>query len=761
MGPLPKTLLVALVFGLALRVMAADSFIVEDIRVEGLQRISAGTVFNYLPLKVGEEFDDAASADTIRSLFQTGFFKDIQLERDGHTLIVVVTERPAIANIEFVGNSALKTEQLEGQLKQVDFAEGRVFTRSDFDRVKQELQRFYFGTGRYAVKIETTVTPLERNRVGIRFDISEGTIARIKEIRIVGNTFYEEEDLTDLFALGTSGLFSWLSKRDQYSRQKLAADLERLRSYYLDRGYINFSIDSTQVSLTPDKKDVYITVNISEGGQYVIRDIQLAGNLIVPEEELFGLISVSRGEVFSRWEISQSSVDVGSRLGDEGYAFANVNAIPDVDEENRDVTVTFFVDPGKRVYVRRINFKGNTKTRDEVLRREMRQIEAGWISTSAVERSRVRLERLGYFEDINVETPAVADSTDQVDIEFSVRERPSGNLQAGAGFSQVQGVIITASVTQENFLGTGNQVSASFSNSGVFQTFTGSFVNPYFTKDGVSLGISVFRTTTNASDANVSDFNTTQLGAGVVFGVPVTEFDTVDLGLGVENVTFDSGINASQEVLDFEEQVDSEYNVVRLTANFARDTRNSRILPDHGSLTSISTELSMPGLDLAYYKLRLRRQQFIPLGQNFTFLLNGVVGYGDALSDTPDLPLTENFLAGGVRSVRGYRSNTLGPRDSHGEPLGGNLLVTGNAEIILPLPFLPDTNQLRVTGFFDVGNVYGFNDNIDAGVLRASTGLSAIWLSPLGALTFSVALPINDQPVDETEPFQFTFGTSF
>ena len=761
MGPLPKTLLIALVFGWALRVMAAESFVVKDIRVEGLQRISAGTVFNYLPLKVGEEFDDAASADTIRSLFQTGFFKDIQLERDGDTLIILVVERPAISNIEFVGNSALKTEQLESQLKQVDFAVGRVFTRADFDRVKQELERFYFSTGRYAVRIETTVTPLERNRVAIRFDVSEGRIARIKEIRIVGNTFYEEEKLTDLFDLGTSGMFTWLSKRDQYSRQKLASDLEKLRSYYLDRGFINFSIDSTQVSLTPDKKDVYITINITEDVQYVIRDIQLAGDLIVDETELFGLISVSRGEVFSRREISQSSVDLGSRLGEEGYAFANVNAIPDVDEESKEVAVTFFVDPGKRVYVRRVNFKGNTKTRDEVLRREMRQLEAGWISTSAVERSRVRLERLGYFEQVNVETPAVADSTDQVDVEFSVKERPSGNLQAGAGFSQAQGVVITASVTQENFLGTGNRVSASFSNSGVSQTFTGSFLNPYFTIDGISLGVSVFRTRTNARDANVSDYNTTQLGSTVTFGVPVTEFDSVDFGIGVENVEFDAGTNASTEVLAFEKQVQSEYNLVRLTASFGRDTRNSRILPDRGSLTTIGTELSVPGIDLSYYKLRLRRQQFIPLGRDFTFLLNGEFAFGDGLSNTPDLPLTENYLAGGVRSVRGYRSNTLGPRDSRGEPLGGNLLITGNAELILPLPFLPDTKQLRVTGFFDFGNVFGPNDNIDADGLRASTGLSAIWLSPLGALTFSAALPLNDKPIDETQPFQFTFGTSF
>ena len=408
MRRLPTLLLAALLFGWVLRVVAAETFVVQDIRVEGLQRISAGTVFNYLPVKTGDTIDETVTAEAIRSLFKTGFFKDIRIEREGDTMVVFVTERPAIANIEFTGNEDVDTEDLIEQLKQVNFAEGRVFNQSDFDRVKQELQLFYFGLGKYAVEIDTTVTPLDRNRVGIRFDISEGRVARIKDINIVGNRVYEDSELLDLFSLGTGGWFSWFSKKDQYSRQKLAADLETLRSFYLDRGYINFSIDSTQVSLTPDKKDVYVTVNVTEGDQYTISDIKLAGDLIVPEEELFEKIIVSRGEVFSRKSITESSADLGGRLGDEGYAFANVNAIPEIDEESKQVAITFFLDPGKRVYVRRINFSGNTKTRDVVLRREMRQFESSWISTSAVERSRVRLERLGYFDEVNVETPAVA-----------------------------------------------------------------------------------------------------------------------------------------------------------------------------------------------------------------------------------------------------------------------------------------------------------------------------------------------------------------
>ena len=761
MRRLPTTLLAALFLGWVLRVVAAETFVVQDIRVEGLQRISAGTVFNYLPIKTGDTIDETVTAEAIRSLFKTGFFKDIRIEREGDTLVVFVTERPAIANIEFTGNEDVDTEDLIEQLKQVNFAEGRVFNQSDFDRVKQELQLFYFGLGKYAVAIDTTVTPLDRNRVGIRFDISEGRVARIKDINIVGNRIYEDSQLLDLFTLGTGGWLSWFSKKDQYSRQKLAADLETLRSFYLDRGYINFNIDSTQVSLTPDKKDVYVTVNVSEGDQYTISDIKLAGDLIVPEEELFERIVVSRGEVFSRKFITESSAELGGRLGDEGYAFANVNAIPEIDEEAKQVAITFFLDPGKRVYVRRINFSGNTKTRDVVLRREMRQFESSWISTSAVERSRVRLQRLGFFEEVNVETPAVADSTDQVDVEFSVVERPSGNLSAGVGFSQSQGIVINSSITQENFLGTGHRVSANFSNSDANTRYGLSWTNPYFTEDGVSLTANSYYRTTDAGETNVSDYSLEELAGGLSLGIPINEFDSVNVGMNVERINFSPGTGASREVLAFEQAAGNRFVNFLLNGSFARDSRNSRILPSEGSFSSISAELGVPGSDLSYYKLRGRHQQFFPLAENFTVLLNGVLGYGGGIGDTNDLPIIDNFYAGGIRSVRGYESNTLGPRDSKNEPLGGDLLMTGNAELILPLPFLEDARQVRVTGFFDAGNVFGPGDTFAVSELRTSVGLSAIWLSPLGALTFSAAQPLNDKSGDKTQPFQFTFGTSF
>ena len=742
-------------------VWAAESFIVQDIRLEGLQRISAGTVFNYLPLKVGDTIDEGRTAEAIRTLFKTGFFKDVRIEREGETLVVFVVERPSIASIEFQGNSDIETEALLESLKQVGFAEGRVFNRSVFDQVEQQLRRSYFGLGKYGVKIETTVTPLERNRVAVRFDISEGIVAKIKQINIVGNTVFDDDDLLDLFKLSTPKWFSFFTKADQYSKQKLAADLESLRSHYLDRGYINFNVDSTQVSITPDKRDVYITVNITEGAQFAISDIKLAGELVLPQEDLFERVTVRRNEIFSRKNVTETSKNLTERLGEEGYAFANVNAIPDIDDESQTVALTFFVDPGKRVYVRRVNFKGNTKTRDEVLRREMRQLEGGWISTKSVERSRVRLDRLGYFEEVNVETPAVPGTTDQVDVDISVVERPSGNLLAGLGFSQSQGIVFQGSLSQENFLGTGNRVGASFNNSDVNRIFSFSFLNPYYTIDGVSRGFHARYEETDAADANISDYTLDQVSAGVSFGVPINEFDTVNLGLTGEHTSFKTGAFASDEVQAFERENGDTFNTFLLTGSWARDSRNRRIFPDSGSFTRTGAEVSVPGGDLTFYKLTARHQHFFSLYKEYVLMLNGEIGYGDGYGDTDTLPLIDNFFAGGIRSVRGFETNTLGPRDSRGEPLGGSVKLEGNAEIILPVPFAPETKSVRLTGFFDVGNVYGPNEDISLGTLRYSTGIGATWLSPFGAMTVSWAVPLNKEPRDETQAFQFTFGTNF
>ena len=740
---------------------AQEPFVVEEIRLEGLQRISAGTVFNYLPISVGDRIDSSRTAEAIRELFKTGFFRDVTVEREGNTLIIFLRERPSIASIEFAGNKSIQTEDLEKSLKDVGFTTGRVFDRSIFDSVEQELRRAYFNQGRYGVKITSTITPLERNRVAINFDVTEGKVAKIQQINIVGNEVFDDDDLLDLFKLTTPKFWSFLTKSDQYSKQKLGADLEALRSYYLDRGYISFNVDSTQVSLTPDKQSVYITINITEGGLFTVKEVKLAGDLIVEPEELFDLVKIRENDVFSRRLVTETSKELTDRLGAEGYAFANINAVPEIDENKNEVVLTFFIDPGKRVYVRRINFKGNTKTQDEVLRREMRQPEGAWISTTAIERSRTRLQRLAFFDEVNVETPAVPGTSDQVDVNFTVKEKPAGNLLLGAGFSQSQGVVIQTSITQENFAGSGSRASFVFNNSEVNRNIGFSWFNPYWTDDGISRGFEAFYRTTDAFEANLADYNLDAIGGGISFGVPISEFNTVNFGATIENTKFKPGESASIEVLAFRDEVGEEYNTLTLSASHTNDTRDNRLLPNRGQLTRVSADVATPALDLSFYKLGLLHQRVLPLFKNFALALEGEVGYGDGYGDTADLPLTKNYFAGGLRSVRGFEANTLGPRDSNGEPLGGNFKLVGNAELIIPLPFITNTRSFRLTAFLDGGNVYGPGEDLDLDKIRYSTGVTAVWLSPLGPMTVSIATPLKKEPRDETQPFQFTFGTTF
>ena len=741
--------------------IAAEPFVVTDIRLEGLQRISAGTVFNYLPIKVGDRVDSKRTGEALRALYKTGFFRDIRIEKEGNALVVFLHERPSIANIEISGNKELSSEDLLESLAQEGFAQGRVFNRSTFDLVEQELRRTYFAVGKYGVKIESTITPLERNRVGISFEISEGAVATIKQINIVGNTVYDDDDLVDLFNLGTTGFWSWITSNDQYSKQKLSADLETLRSFYLDSGYINFNIDSTQVSITPNKKDVYVTINITEGDQFTISEIRMAGEILVPQEELFGLVVVEHGDIFSRQKITETSANISDWLGNEGYAFANINAVPEIDDEKKHVALTFFLDPGKRVYVRRINFKGNSTTEDKVLRREMRQLEGGWISTGAIERSKERLERLGFFENVNVETPAVPGTTDQVDVNFSVDEQSSGSLIIGAGFSQVAGITINIGLTQENFLGTGTRVSATFNNSQINRTFAVGWRDPYITQDGVSLSVDAYIRKTNAGNANLADYSLDQLGFRIGTGIPISEFNTVDLAIKPQRTKFEPGADPSDEVLAFEAETGGEYVTYTLSAGWANDTRDSFLLPTKGSLTSFVADVATPGGDLTFYKLTFRYQQIFDLTRLFAFRFDTEIGYGDGYGDTRDLPLTENYFAGGIRSVRAYEANTLGPRDSKGQPLGGDRKLTGTLELILPLPFIRDSKAFRITTYLDAGNVFGPGQKFEFSELRASAGVSGIWISPFGPLTISLGWPFNDQPGDDIQNFQFTLGTAF
>ncbi|MFQ5660614.1 MAG: outer membrane protein assembly factor BamA [Gammaproteobacteria bacterium] len=767
--------------------VVAQDFVIEDIRIEGLQRLTPGTIFNYLPLEVGDTYTDALSLEAVRALFKTGFFDDVRLERDGNVLVVIVKERPAIGSIEITGNKDIKTEDLLKSLKEIGFAEGRVFEQSQLEQLKRELTRQYFSRGKYGVKIKSTVTPLGNNRVSVAIEVAEGSAAKIKQINIVGNKAFKEKKLLKLFELTPPTLISFFTKTDQYSRQKLSADLESLRSFYLDNGYVNFNIDSTQVSITPDKSAIYITINIHEGVQYTVTGVKLVGDLIVPKEELFKLITVTKGSLFSRKDITDSSTRLTDRLGDEGYAFANVNSIPDIHEEDKTVEITFFVDPGQRVYVRRINFIGNTRTREEVLRREMRQHESGWIATPKVDRGKIRLQRLGYFKEVNVETPAVPGTSDQVDVNYTVEEKPFGNFTAGLGFSQTQGLTVQTSITQDNFLGSGKRIQFSFSNSDVNRIFAVGYNNPYYTVDGISRGFNFNFSDTDGSNANLTAFNNKVFSSGVNFGIPISESNAVFAGLRYERTEIDldprfRAFQTESFCIQNGGSIDGcKFNILRLTGAFSYNTLNKAIFPTRGMSHRISTEMAVPsfGDSVEFFKLSYNGQFVHPIYRGLIFSLKGNFGYGDGIAGTGDLPFFENFFAGGPNSVRGYEENTLGPLDNFNQPLGGNIKLTGSAQVIFPIPFIEKLASVRFSGFFDAGNVWCSGDTItndpflgpvknclgrdkfDIDTLRYSAGLSGIWLSPFGAISVSIAKPIGDEPGDQTQEFQFNFGSSF
>jgi outer membrane protein insertion porin family len=741
----------------------ARAFVVEDIRVEGLQRISAGTVFNYLPVKSGDEVNADNSAQIIRTLFKTGFFKDVRLEQDGNVLVVFVRERPAIAEINISGNKDLETQALLEALKDTGLAEGQVFKRALLERVEQELNRQYFSRGKYGVMIKSTVTPLERNRVGIDIEISEGLTARIKRINLIGNHTFDDEELLDEFQLGIPAWYAVFSSKDKYSKQALSGDLETLRSYYLDRGYIDFKIESTQVSITPDKKDIYITVVVSEGEIFTLSDIKLAGDLEIPQEDLFPLIHLKRGEVFSRKKLTASADRLNSKYSDAGYAFANVNSIPDIDRENRTVGITFFVDPGKRVYVRYVNFDGNAATRDEVMRREMRQMESAWFSGEKTRLSRERLQRLGYFSDVNVETPAVPGSTDLVDVNVSVTEAASGSLSAGIGYSQTQGVILNASITQDNFLGSGKRVSAGFDTSDATKKLSLSYVNPYYTIDGVSRGIEMSYRKTDFSELNISSYSTDVGRLGMNYSIPVTEYDRLRLSAAIEDTTFFLGSSPSDEIVEFMEENGDHFLDLELVGSWIHDTRNSAIFPSRGGRQVFSLEINTPGSDLQYYRMKYRNTQYFPLTSNLTLMLNGVIGYGDGYGDDEQLPFFRNFYAGGIGTVRGFEENTLGPKDSEDDALGANAEIVGQMELLFPAFGEDFKDTVRAGWFLDAGNVFDIEagQDLEWDEIRVSTGLMLSWYSPIGALSFSVGYPVVEKDGDETEKFQFNIGSGF
>jgi len=739
-------------------VQGGAGFKVENIKINGLQRITAGTVYNYLPVNVGEEFTPEHVAPAIRALFKTGFFQDIRLEKEGNTLIVTVVERPSIAKILFEGNKELSSDDLTKALDKIGLSEGRIFNAQMMDKVEQELRRQYFSHGKYGVKIKTEVAPLTRNRVGIKIDISEGVVAKIKDINIVGNEVFDEEDLLDEFELSTTNWLSFYTKDDQYSRQKISADLERLRSYYLDRGYINFSIESTQITITPDKKEIYITINVKEGDVFTLEKVKLAGNLVIDPEELVRLVQIGPGEIFSRKMATETSKAISERLGNEGYAFANVNMVPDINNTTKTVDMTFFVDPGKRVYVRRINMAGNTKTRDAVLRREMRQMESSWASTAKIERSRIRLDRLGYFESVNVETPPVVGTSDQIDVNYTVVEKSSGNLTAGIGFSQTQGIIFNASVSQDNIFGSGERLSFNFNNSNVSTIYSLGYLNPYFTLDGVSLGYNLLFRKTDAAANNLSRYTTDVISAGVNMGLPLDEFERIRLGFDIKHTKLKTSSRSPQEIIDGIAEFGDKFLTFPFSLSWTHDTLNRAIFPTQGGQQRLSGLITIPGGDLTYYKISAKTQHYFSLAKDLVlrFFIEGA--YGDGYGSTKNLPFFENFFAGGVSSVRGFQSNTLGPRDSNGDPFGGSTKLLGSAELFFPVPFLEELNTVRIGAFADAGMV---SDGFNLNYMRYSAGLSGQWLSPFGALTVSAAIPFNKKQGDRVQMFQFNFGQGF
>jgi outer membrane protein insertion porin family len=740
----------------------AESFTIKDIRVEGLQRISAGTVFNFLNVKVGDEMTNKDAKSIIRALFKSKYFDDVEVERDDDILVIKVSERPSISTIEFVGNKDLDSKELLKSLGQIGFSEGQVYEKAMLERVELELERQYFSRGKYGVNIDSEVTPLSRNRVGVLITMAEGVIATIGSINIVGNEVYDEEELLSEFESTTGSILSTFTKDNQYSRQKLSADLETLRSYYLDRGYVDFTVESTQVSITDDKKQMFITINIAEGNRYKIKEVHLAGDLIAPEKELFKLVTIKQNAVFSRQAITETTEALTDRLGDDGYAFANINAVPAIDKKSQEVSLTFFIDPGRRAYVRRINISGNSKTRDVVLRREMRQQEASWISTKNVNQSRARIQRLGYFDNVNVETNPVAGTSDLVDLEYNVNEVASGSLSAGVGFSQQEGLIFNANVTQRNFLGSGKHINFGFNNSAINTVYSFGYTNPFATVDGISQGFNAFFRQTDTQEANLARFNTDVWGGDISFGIPISETNRIRLAVGYENTTLRLPVgNTIQRYQDFVDIEGNEFDTWLLTLAWSNDSRDNAVLPTRGMNQSLSAEVSLPIGSLQYYKLRYNNDWFHPLTESLILSLGGNVGYAEAYGDTTELPFFENFYAGGIRSVRGYQANTLGVKEN-GLALGGNLLVAGSAEIIFPIPFVKKAlKSVRLSVFTDFGNVYDVNEDFDTGLFRYSAGISAIWISPFGAMSFSMAKPFNEQLDDTPEAFQFSLGSTF
>lgn len=749
---------------------AFEPFVVRDIRVEGIQRTDAGTVFGYLPVKVGEKFTDEEATEAVRRLYGTGFFSDVQIQTDNNVVVVVVQERPTIASISFNGMREFDSKAITKSLAQVGFGEGRIFDQSMLERAEYELKEQYLAKGKYGVEVTATVTPLPRNRVGVSFDVFEGEVAKIREIRVVGSKAFSEGELLDQFDLTTPGWLTWYTNTDKYSREKLEGDIERLRSFYLDQGYLEFTVEPPQVTISPDRKDIYITITVHEGEPYKVREVKLAGNLMGLDSEINNLVEIKPGEVFSAAKANNSAKAITNYLGDLGYAFANVNPNPQLDRAKHEADVTFYVDPSRRVYVRRIQIGGNTRTRDEVVRREMRQQEAAWYDAGDIKVSRDRVDRLGYFNEVNVKTDPVPGSPDQVDVNVDVKEKPTGIINLGVGYGSSEKAILSAGISEDNVFGSGTNLTLQLNTSKTNRAVVLSHTDPYFTKDGISRTTSAYYRVTEPWDNNDGDYRVKAMGLGMNFGVPISEYDRIFLGGTFERNQIDLYNNSPQAYRDFVDQYGNSTNALIFNTGWSKDTRDSALAPTKGAYTRLKGDFST--MDLKYYLLTAQQQYYLPLGRSYTLALNGMIDYGRSYGGL-DYPVIKNVYAGGIGTVRGYEGASLGPRDRlTGDYIGGSRRMVANAQLYLPFPGASKDRTLRWFVFTDAGQVAaGSGMSCTAGKpdsevedpcgWRFSAGIGLSWQSPLGPLQLSYARPLNSKSGDDTQAFQFQIGTGF
>jgi outer membrane protein insertion porin family len=768
---------------------ADESFTVKKIEIVGLQRISEGTVYDYLPVNIGDHITETSVQDAIRALYKTGFFRDVELRRQADTLIIIVHERPSIAHFVITGNKLIKSDDLYKSLNKIGLSQGQIFNKVTLDQFIQQITDEYYSHGKYAVIIKSNVSDVGDNKVDVSVKISEGVTAKIRSISIVGNHAFSENDLRDVFKLKVADFWTFFGSSDEYSREKLVGDLESLRSFYMDQGYADFAIDSTQIAISPDRNSVYITVNISEGGVYKVKDVTLAGNFVVPEPVLKAYVLVKSGDTFSLKRATTSADLIQKRLGIDGYGFAKVNPIPNIDRQHKLVSITFYIDPGQRVYVRHINFSGGSGTDDPVFRREMRQFEGTWLSNIDVERSRVRLNRLPWVEDVKVKTAHVPGAPDLVDLDYSVTERPSGTATVGVGYGSSSGLVLDGQIVNANFLGTGERLSIEANRSYIGHTYDLSFTNPYWTINNISRTLRLFQSQTSALTINSAPLSTQTYGAQMGFNIPLTEYSAWGISGTYSHNELFTQLGSSQQYLAFISNpangnvsqilggcADSrgftficqypalKYNTLEVSLSFVRDTRDRIIFPNSGTQESLSLTAAVPGSDQQYYIWSYNQLAFIPLFKGFIYGINGEMDYGAPYGKTATYPPYKNWFDGGPDSVRGWRIGTLGPLDSIGYPFGGRAQVYMQNELILPnfgSKSGSESGSSRWALFIDAGNAFTDPGDFRWSRLRVSTGVAATFLTPLGAMKFSYALPLNPKPGDQTERFQFTLGTYF